>query len=70
MLWVLPEDEHLQARLMVCVHMEAMGHRRTAATLHVLRPFCVWNSTETDVATSFVIVTITVGCCDGTSTGR
>ena len=30
-----------------------MAHRGTAATLTVLRPFCVWNSIETDVG-SFV----------------
>lgn len=45
------EDKHLQSRLKVCVHMGGRAHRETAATIHALRLYYVWGSTEVDMAT-------------------
>ena len=43
------ETKDLQARLMVCAHI-GNGHRGTAATLQVLRSYCVWQDMEKDMA--------------------
>ena len=40
-LWVPEEERELQARLMVCAHMQDAGHRGVRATTHRLGAYCV-----------------------------
>lgn len=36
-------------RLVVCAHMGSRGHSGKVSALHVLRPYCMWDSMEADV---------------------
>ena len=49
-LWVPEEERELQARLMVCAHMQDAGHRGVRATPRCLRPYCAWDNMEKDIA--------------------
>ena len=49
-LWVPEEECELQARLMVCAHMQDAGHRGVRATTHRLGAFCVWDKMEKKIA--------------------
>ena len=49
-LWVPEEERELQARLMVCAHMQDAGHRGVRATAHRLGAYCAWNNIEKDIA--------------------
>ena len=49
-LWVPEEERELQARLMVCAHMQDAGHRGVMATTHRLGAYCVWDNMEKDIA--------------------
>ena len=50
MLWVPEEERELQARLIVCVHMQDAGHRGVRATTYRLGAYCAWDSMEKDIA--------------------
>ena len=39
-LWVPEEERELQARLIVCAHIQDVGHRGGRATTHNLRAYC------------------------------
>ena len=49
-LWVPEEGRELQARLMVCAHMQDAGHRGVRATTHRLGAYCAWDNMEKDIA--------------------
>ena len=49
-LWVPGEERELQARLMVCVHMQDAGHHGVRATAHRLGACCAWDNMEKDIA--------------------
>ena len=49
-LWVPEEERELQARLMVCAHMQDAGHRGLRATNHRLGAYCAWDNMEKDIA--------------------
>ena len=49
-LWVHEEERELQARLMVCAHMQDAGHRGVRATTHRLGAYCVWDNMKKDKA--------------------
>ena len=49
-LWVPEEERELQARLMVCAHMQDAGHRGVRATTHRLGAYCAWDNMEKDIA--------------------
>ena len=49
-LWVPEEERELQARLMVCAHMQNAGHRGVRATTHRLGAYCAWDNMEKDIA--------------------
>ena len=49
-LWVPEEERELQARLMVCGHMQDAGHRGVRATTHRLGAYCAWDNMEKDIA--------------------
>ena len=49
-LWVPEEERELQARLMVCAHMQDAGHRGVRATTHCLGAYCAWDNMEKDIA--------------------
>ena len=51
-LWI-PEQEEMQARLMVCAHMKDAGYWGVVATLQQLRRYCSWFRMEVHV-TEFV----------------
>ena len=44
-LWVPEEERELQARLMVCAHMQDAGHRGVR-----LGAYCAWDNMEKDIA--------------------
>ena len=48
-LWVPEEERELQARLMVCAHMQDVGHRGVRATIHRLGVYCAWDNMEKDM---------------------
>ena len=48
-LWVSEEERELQARLMVCAHMQNAGHRGVRATIHRLEAYCAWGNKEKDI---------------------
>ena len=49
-LWVPEEERELQARLMVCAHMQDWGHRGVSATTHRLGAYYAWENMEQDIA--------------------
>ena len=49
-LWVLEEERELQARSMVCAHMQDAGHRGVTATTHRLGAYYAWDNMEKDIA--------------------
>ncbi|CAN0217617.1 unnamed protein product [Ascophyllum nodosum] len=49
-LCVPDEERELQARLMVCAHMQDARHRGVRATTHRLGAYCVWDNMEKDIA--------------------
>ena len=49
-LWVPEEERELQARLMVCAHMQDAGHRGVTATTHRLGAYCASDNMEKDIA--------------------
>ena len=49
-LWVPEEERKLQARLMVCAHMQDAGHRGVRGTTHWIGVYCAWDNTEKDTA--------------------
>ena len=49
-LWVSEEERELQARLMVCAHMQDVGHRGARATTHRLGTYYVWDNMEKNMA--------------------
>ena len=48
-LWVLEEERELQARLMVCAHIQDAGHHGVRATTHRLGAYCPWDNLEKDI---------------------
>ena len=48
-LWVPDEERELQARLMVCAHMQDAGHRGVRATTHRLGAYCAWDNMQKDI---------------------
>ena len=50
MLWVSEEERELQARLMVCAHMQDVRHRGVRATTHRLGTYNVWDNMEKNLA--------------------
>ena len=51
MVLLIPEMEReLQARLMVCAHMQDAGNRGVKATTHRLGEYCAWDNMEKDIA--------------------
>ena len=44
--WVPEEERELQARLMVCAHMQDAGHHGLRATTHRLGAYCAWDNME------------------------
>ena len=49
-LWVPEEERELQARLMVCAHMQDTGHHAVRATTHSLGAYYAWDNMEKDIA--------------------
>ena len=49
-LWVPEEERELQARLMVCAHMQDAEHRGVRSTTHRLGAYCAWDNMEKDTA--------------------
>ena len=50
LLWVSEEERELQARLMLCAHMQDAGHRGVRATTYRLGAYCAWDNIEKDIA--------------------
>ena len=48
-LWVPEEERELQARLVVCAHMQDARHRGVRATAHRLGAYCAWDNMEKDI---------------------
>ena len=49
-LWVPEEERELQARLMVCEHMQDAGYRSVRTTTHRLGAYCAWDNMEKNKA--------------------
>ena len=49
-LWIPEIERELQARLMVCAHMQNAGHRGVKAMTHRLGACCAWDNMEKDIA--------------------
>ena len=48
--WVPHEERELQARLIVCAHMQDAGHCGVRSTVHRLGAYCAWDNMENDIA--------------------
>ena len=48
--WVPGGKRELQARLIVCAHMQDAGHRGVRSTAHRLGAYCGWDNMEKDIA--------------------
>ena len=74
-MWVFEEASEMQARLMVCAHMQDVGHRGVRATTHRLWAYCAWDNMEKDIAKGIRPPVSTLrrfesGQCYATSAGR
>ena len=49
-LWIPEEERELQARLVVCTHMQDAGRRGVRATTHGLGAYCAWDNMKKDIA--------------------
>ena len=57
-LWVSEKEHELQARLMLCAHMQDAGHRGVRATTHRLGAYCAWDDMDNDIVKSSASVYI------------